>query len=403
MAKKEDFYKKLIPLASKDLQTPAQQFKARMENIKTLWDRYNTAILPKASWFMLKMQETPMVIDKEGKEKEGPLSDTVAKGLSNHRTRIYAFITEVTKWLIASYREVMTLRKLLTKQQFAYHLLNDGKRLMFVEITEEQFFKLLDTSGYKANFAYGLTKASEKLTSAESYINNLKLKIDTRIDSLKKLHKEKDAPLMELSKDALYQYLSNDNLQHLIKIHQKYWKPTKEEEGEDAGPRLLSHSRRIELYDQMKSSLDWKTDSSGHVVYPKNPSESEYFFTKERLALVDRFYGGYIASDLHKDKTAYYKMGDAIGAQDPVTGTFTLIENKVTGGVLSFSTTKNIIRDLAKIQLTDSPEVISSKLQSLYAEYDSRTQFSINIQEAAYKQAVENIDKTIKEIFSIKK
>lgn len=358
-ANTKHFYEDMAKRTAIDINDEAKAFQIYLAEIKQLWNRYDI-INANANYFNSQFKKVP---------KDGLLSPELQNLLKKGaRTKLVKLLNEIEQWIKQSYILSMKLRKLITKQEFFYYVLNTGASISF-KLNEEQFVQLL-TKGM--SFHDKLTNSDKVIKSSEQYLSKLRMKVDTRLTSLKSLAGKDN--YANLKKDALYDYLSTDPYKKLIKAHQQ-----------EENPSLLYPSRRYELYTQLLYSMEWKKTNHQEVVYKKEIPIKEYFFTEERQNAVDEFYFNYIQAKMHKDWVAFYKTGDAI------IDCFRLIENKTTGGAINFITVRNLIKELAHLNLNLKTET-SNKLKELFSYYDASNAFAKQIQLGAAQAATDNID-----------
>lgn len=296
--------------------------------------------------------------------------------------KIQEWLNRLHQWSLKAYKEIMTFRSIITGgQTIIYHIM-DAKRNIAYKFTEEQYLELLAANppvlrwgSMKSIISKGKPLSDFfKLQVGDSSKNNT---------ALQDVAKRTNAEIItsNMKKDALYNYLIQKN---------------KISSGKDyrGKSNQLLHSRIFELYDQIKYSVKsggWAKDKDGAILYPQNSKHRDttgYFFSNQRRATVDNFIKKYTREKLNKDPITFYKTGDSIKNKN------TLIENKIEGAVVSVSTIKNGIKNIASLTLIRNSLELYNKLVKTFT-YAGDKGLTSAIQEGAERAAIHEINNTV--------
>ena len=284
---------------------------------------------------------------------------------------------EIKIWGVNGYRVIVELRETVTGQELIYHIENDTHTISYT-LNTEQYLKLLASNNL--GFNYSSWESIEKAKQAGfPKIDLLKLNINATDKNLKRIFEEnlKDLQPINLKRDALYQYLVDTKAIE----RQSYW--DKENE-----TYYAYHARIAELHSQLSASFAWRRTPEGEIEKPKDG----YFFSEIRKKLVDAYIRIYKKEKLDKDTDSFYEVGDSIKDEN------TLIENKVGNAVVSLKTIHNAIKRIADLKNVNYETIRTEFINLFTKEPKVGMMLTRQIQEGAYKKAVESIN----ELFTIK-
>lgn len=295
------------------------------------------------------------------------------KNDNNNLQMIQQWLNELHHWSLQGYQVVMGMRKTVTGQEFVYHIQDESGSYHYT-LNENQYLRLLASNQLSMSYAT-VNQLEEAAKGGIPLADLFKLQVNAtqkNLSSVDKWSQQKgrgEILKAGLKNDALYQFLYEED--NIIR---------------DENGRVL-HSRIYELYSQLSSTYRWVRNPDGSIKGTNDKKNT--FFSKTRANAVRSFISKYKEANLHKDNTAFYKTGDAI--QD----NYTLIENKVGKAVVSVSTIRRAIKDIAALGGVKSVAELKKELINLFT-YSGKDAFSRKIQEGAKNVAV----KAIKELFT---
>lgn len=289
------------------------------------------------------------------------------KGTATAEGQMGLVFSKMHRWGLRSYQVITRLRNTITGQDIIYHV-QDAAHTVSYTLSEKQFLQLVASNGVgKGRRSWD--KIEQAIQAGEPALDLFTLQVGA---STEKNIQEKtgvSASAIQLTKDALYQYLIQNRA------------ITNEKTGN------LDYARIAELHSQLLVRYEWQKDSSNNVAFPRE-DKSKYLFTQRRQKIVDLFTSVYIREKLHRDTDSFYKSGDATLDKD------TLIENKVgKKAVISLKTLRGAIEDIAALKGV-SRETLRQELIKLFTSAPKTGRYLTQmIQGEAYNKAVESINK----------
>lgn len=284
---------------------------------------------------------------------------------------IQVWLNDLHRWSLQGYQVIVGLRKEVTGQDLIYHI-QDSSGSYHYTLNEDQYLKLLAQNPVGMNYA-STSQLEQAAAGGVPMADLFKLQVKatqtnlSQVDIWSQQQGHQQMIKSSLKQDVLYQYLMQNG--GVI---------------QEGGKTL--HSRIYELYSQLRAQYEWAENPDGSI--KSSGRKGDIFFSATRKNAVDNFIAKYTGSNLHKDNTAFYKTGDAI--QD----NHTLIENKVGNAVVSVSTIRRAIRDIAALGGIKSAAELKKELINLFT-YSGKDAFSKKLQDGAKNAAI----KAIRELF----
>ena len=284
---------------------------------------------------------------------------------------IQIWLNDLHRWSLQGYQVIVGLRKEITGQDLIYHI-QDSNGSYHYSLNEDQYLKLLANNPIGMNYA-STSQLEQAAAGGVPMADLFKLRVNatqqnlSKVDAWSQQQGHQQIMKASLKKDVLYQYLMQNG--GVI---------------QEGGKTL--HSRIYELYSQLRAQYEWVENSDGSIKSSRRKGET--FFSATRQNAVNNFIAKYVAANLHKDNTAFYKTGDAI--QD----NYTLIENKVGNAVVSISTIRRAVEGIATLGGIKSADMLKKELINMFT-YSGKDAFSKKLQEGAKKVA----ERAIKDLF----
>ena len=276
---------------------------------------------------------------------------------------LMAWLTRLKTWSLSAYQVIMSFRNFITQGQiFVYNVMSKNQKFSY-QVNEDNFIKLL-SGDLKVN------RTNWDDVDAMGLASVLQLSVGDPQKSKLRLQKAKKEYRVNLSKDALYEFLYNNY------------------------SNALPTNRLYEMYSQIKGAFLWELTKQGSVAYGPN---KQLFFSEKRAKEVKNYAEQYIQNEsLAKDNIRFYKTGDAIQKFNSMTGEAetALIENKIGGSAgVSIRTISRGIRAIANLKNAKTSRSLIKRLKNLFT-YSSTDDFARSIQEGAALEA----EKAIKDI-----